>query len=933
MTLKQLISPAVIEWIKKNKHIPKEQRIVEFRKWIADNKEVINESVNNNIDKINEHIERGCKKSQLLMEGRDWSSVSLDDDDDDTDDEPITGKDDTEEKASTIFSKIEDGEILVLTNKKSADPEDPDNIFDVVNIVYDVLEEDGISNEDNAEIWSMFDVSNIKKMTALFAFTDIRDADLSSWDVSNVENMEGMFYKSTFNNDSICSWKVGSCENFKRMFAYSNFNQILEGKWKTKKVLKPILDKDGKPVKGADGEPLMKEERIPLPLIGANNDEETAMLKRKWSDRIKNRKTKKEITESTTMKHILDYDTFINEGFKDFIKKGFDKVKSFFKNMAVKFNNFVAMFDENGEIIDASSPYTALNYISDGKVKGVTAFTGVKNEYLNDNVKSIASIVESPEYYGIIDKNSIEYRNYLTMVDMVNEHYSKYGNKLNENESIDDAPRIGFSSEGAGLYDAEDISTKTLKFYLKQAILNVPAYKDEDASGAMLIWGAPGIGKSTIPKAIINEWNDNHDINEKKAIMVVECGNLTVDGFSLPIPMTKTMGEYLQERPEVLDNLKAKGYDVDEDFLKKEISVAAEALKTWLPCYKDSVDERENEARNDIANGHIVRKHVGGRHRVTKTTEGGILLFDEFFRANESIFKILMQIVLNRSFNDEYVLGDKWAIIACSNRPGDDKEVRNGIKSTGGVVGTRWGAGQFNFIPNFDEWKKWAVDKGHFDGITLAFLTQKIDPETKEYTNWHTIRPLGYNAGKTAWPTPRSWSMLMADLHNIMENEGCKSLKELPEEIIRSKAAGQIGKKMAQEYVDFITKYKSNFDPEKVLNSPKYNILSSGATCMEATEKLKDYIRANFSEENLPSDEQMMNMFNALTDNFGSANKQLQKGLYFTTLYILGFIENNNNVEKYATKLFPNFIDAVMELYKLNPADLIKEVKRVKNIV
>ena len=31
------------------------------------------------------------------------------------------------------------------------------------------------------------------------------------------------------------------------------------------------------------------------------------------------------------MKHILDFETFINEGFGDFVKKGFNKIKSFFK--------------------------------------------------------------------------------------------------------------------------------------------------------------------------------------------------------------------------------------------------------------------------------------------------------------------------------------------------------------------------------------------------------------------------------------------------------------------------------------------------------------------------------------------------------------------------------------------------------------------------
>ena len=70
--------------------------------------------------------------------------------------------------------------------------------------------------------------------------------------------------------------------------------------------------------------------------------------------------------------------------------------------------------------------------------------------------------------------------------------------------------------------------------------------------------------------------------------MVVECGNLTVDGFSLPLPMTKTMGEYMKEHPRVESQLRAQGYNIDErEFLNTEIKVSGEALKTWLPCYKE----------------------------------------------------------------------------------------------------------------------------------------------------------------------------------------------------------------------------------------------------------------------------------------------------------------------------------------------------------
>ena len=919
MTIEQLLSPAVWEWTQANKHLPEEQLLTEFNKWIVNNENIINESVNNNIDEINEYIERGKSATRLLMESTsediDWDSMDFDDIDSESEKtpEPISGKgdDDAEEAHMDETEETIAGKIILSNSTKHPQT----NVYNAVNSLYDYLESKKKTHDKNTALWSQFDMSKVTNTTALLAFTDIPNANLKHWNMSKVQHMEGMFYKSTFNNDSICGWDVSSCADFLRMFTYSDFNQSLK-KWTPAYVEKTELDDYGNPVLDADGREKKIRTRANLPLIGAAADEEAEMIKNYWFEKFESIPVK-ESKSNKDMKHIIDFETFVNEGFGDFVKKGIEKVKSFFKNMVVKFNNFIAMFDDNGEVIDASSPYTALNFISNGEVEGVTAFTTVKNEYLNDNVQSVASIVESPEYYGIIDKNSIEYRNYLTMVDMVAEHYNKYGEKLNEASS-----RVGFSGEDGGLKGSRDIKSKDFKWLLNQAIKNVPAYKDEDYGGAILIWGAPGIGKSSIPKAIIKEWNENHDANNQKSVMVVECGNLTVDGFSLPLPMTKTMGEYMEEHPKVEQQLKAEGYDINKDsFLKTEIKVSGEALKTWLPCYKESTIDAENDIRNAIANGHIVKKRVGGRLKVTETTEGGILLFDEFFRANESIFKILMQFILTRTFNDEYVLGDKWAIIACSNRPNDDEEVARGFESTGAVVGTRFGGGQFNFIPDFDDWKKWAVKQGHFDDATITFLMQSKDTSSGEYTNWHTIRPEEYSGGKTAWPTPRTWSLLMTELKNIMDNDGYASVEEIPSDIIRLKADGIIGTEMADNYVQFLSTYKSNFSPDEVLNNPKY-IIPSDMKCSEVIDRLKKRIDTLYDKDNLPEEEQLMNVFNTLEKTFNVSKDNYVRPLYVAIFNKFGFLESKEYRDIFL-KSFPNFIKAFMKKYGLKtPVEL-----------
>ena len=74
MTLEQLLSPAVFEWTTEHEHLPDDQLLKEFDKWFVENEDLINESVKNNIVKINEYIERGkskAKLSKLLIENED----------------------------------------------------------------------------------------------------------------------------------------------------------------------------------------------------------------------------------------------------------------------------------------------------------------------------------------------------------------------------------------------------------------------------------------------------------------------------------------------------------------------------------------------------------------------------------------------------------------------------------------------------------------------------------------------------------------------------------------------------------------------------------------------------------------------------------------------------------------------------------------------
>lgn len=941
MTLEQLLCPAVITWEKKFRERLNESNITmsddeiadEFDKWLVENEDLINKSVEDNIEHINEVIKRNMNKLSKLNEDKD-SMFNFDDDDftdldaDTEEEKPITGEVETgdgEEKINPDApeERLSTSGSLVLTNKK----EEKNNIFGVINEFYDQCVEEGTTEMSHKGIFRHLDVSRIHDMSALFAFTDFPNINLSSWNTGSVKTMEGMFYKSTFNNDSICDWDVSSCTYFANMFLFCPFNQSLK-KWTPGFVSRTYRNSDGTIEE--------KTVRADLPLIGGTEDETRAIAKtyrrgmfKKWRDEEEaeaaaesgEEVVKEEPVKESTMAHVIDYDTFVNEGkFRDFIHRGVEKVKDFFRGLTVKFDKLIAFFKEDGDIYPATSPYTAFNMAAAGEIPGVKAFCNVQNEYL-ENVPAEASIVPEPGYYGIIDKDSIEYKNYQTFANMLNEHYEKFGNTggvqvLNE----EDFKRVGFSAADGGVV-AEDIDSDDLREILEDLVENVPANKGDEGGKAVFIWGAPGIGKSTIPKAIVRKWNERKgDEFHKKALMTVQCGDLTIDGFSLPIPVEKSIGEYLDERPVLKDKIASQGIASDtlERIKKNMHKISAEAPKTWLPAFKTNAPQEEIDILNDIANGHLEIKNKNGKIIKTETTEGGILLFDEFFRANESVFRIMMQLILNREYSG-YMLGNKWGILCCSNRPNDDEEVRNGFEQTGAVVGTRMLAGAYNFIPSFDEWKKWAVSDGGFDAITLEFLMFDQDTATGEYTNWHTIRPDEYiQKGKTAWPTPRTWSALMSELNLYKENHGYATITEIPEKKLMRMSSGIIGSEMAVRYVGFLKSHADDVavDVTKVLEDPDYEIPST-SKCADVTRQIKNHICIAYDDNNLPDVSLLMNLFNKLNTTYSGTKDNFVKMMHVDIIKHFKVMTNKENM-----RALKDYLTSVEKRYKLIPADL-----------
>lgn len=747
-----------------------------------------------------------------------------------------------EEIGDTVESE---GEYVVYN-----DPKNPlHHIFNVVNIWYDLACQDG-TNKDDITFLYFLDTSNVTNMTALFAFANVPNINLEKWDTSNVKYMEGMFYKSTFNNPSIEKWDVSSCINFRNMFYASNFRYDISG-WTPGTTMEPVYDKDGKiekeEVRAISGEIVLRDKYEPkpveLPFVGARLSHAQLEKNKKMKDQMKRfdelidkkkkEKETEEMEEMEEMKHIYDFDSFVNEGIGDLVNKGVYKAKSFFKTVAMNFKGVFAFLKKDGSVLDVTSPYSSMNYIASGKVPGVKAYFKGESDLLS-NVPSVAEEVKKEGYYDFMKPGTQEYDNYKEFVTELSENVEFTGEPLNE-----DLMPLTAAGSGVGV---PDITTTDFRELLRKLIHN-NRHETGHASRTLIVFGAPGIGKSTIPNAIIKEFNDSTDSgNPQKSLLAVDCGELTLDGFYLPIPKMRTIDDIAQSHPN-LYKLFSSDKEAFDRLKAKRIFQTLEAPKTWLPCYVPSADKAENKLLNDIANGYFDVKEVYNPDTdsydqvVRETTEGGILLFDEFFRANSEVFKNIKEIINTGKTLGGQVLGSKWSILACSNRPNDDDEVKDSRNDSSPVLGNRFLRGACNLIPEFEEWKAWAQDEDLLDDFTLAFITggsssdgssvenrydievpdfskeEKATKKIKAYHRWHAVDPKRWKSSSDEttfmFPTPRTWAALLEQIKEyIAETEDCESVLDIHGGELRRMATMLIGEETGNDYADYIVSCK-----------------------------------------------------------------------------------------------------------------------------
>jgi len=576
------------------------------------------------------------------------------------------------------------------------------------------------------------------------------------------------------------------------------------------------------------------------------------------------------------MRNLLSREEYIeqlNEGFiKDTIKKGVQKVKSAFNFFVKKIKNMILIFDKNGKILPVVTPQSTMNMVADIKsvkmyapqdvIDRTVEFGGVGCETTaplkeDDEIynygpdgKEFAEWIERGEY-----KNDIEYQNFMSIPKIINEFYENLGDedkKLFEammNEGDYDTlkqKRVSYKYDDE-LSNLSTINTEKFHDYIVELINDWSknrgrnkrvSGKEYGPTRNLFVLGAPGIGKSTIPNTVVEEWNKKRkDPSNKISLIIVNCPHIQPGDLMMPtVPIEKKI-------PKNIDDISKEIYPVSFEVLSKmeKMSDAEKAKfmaelennkqwvsdvapKVWLPSYRPTGNKEIDDMLDEFANkGNFTNKD---RTISTNVTGGGIILFDELLRANTYVFNELLNFLLNRELYN-YRLGSRWAIIACSNRPVDDGSVKDVFDDWEDMPAAkdRW-ARMLLLEPDPEGWKKWIRKKG-CDELILKFIFDEESMSGDEYPRWHSVVVGTENDGAQTIPiTPRRWEDAIKEI-NKKEVSQRKSfggeipdISQLDSKDIRFAMEGIFDEYFIDDFIKWINENKSSVDINEIFKDP-----------------------------------------------------------------------------------------------------------------
>lgn len=378
----------------------------------------------------------------------------------------------------------------------------------------------------------------------------------------------------------------------------------------------------------------------------------------------------------------------IDEGLKDLfitIKNKFKNAYEYLKGIVAKVGTYFVTIGKDGQVEPCISPLTAGQAYKDGKIDKrntlvVLDKAGAKIVGLNTKME------DATKLYG--SGNSIKYWSSI----MESSEKQEKAN-VNEVKMHTEDPQAKYN-----IICDDDLLKKQIKMVLKNKKL-----------ARLMIWGAPGIGKTAILMNVLKEMRvDFPDYR----IIVKTLSNETPDNFTLP-----------------------KYVDVDGQ------EKATDVPKTWLPVYQPTGDPFYDE-------------------ELDAKCGNGLLFIDELSRATPQVLNVILPLVNEGIFNG-YKLGSGWTIVCASNRAEDET---SGQTDIGNALANRFA--QVYYEPTVKTWRKWADQQNFISPLLLQWLSM---PESENMSGgkFYYMDPnetMDDGSITKLMCTPRAWTNAMREL-------------------------------------------------------------------------------------------------------------------------------------------------------------------------
>lgn len=459
----------------------------------------------------------------------------------------------------------------------------------------------------------------------------------------------------------------------------------------------------------------------------------------------------------------------MNEGFIDDVKRGAKRVGRSIKNVISSIWDNIKKIEGriyatiNGKPIPANTPINCLvatnrgeapvgtcvilpeSEIDFAKENGVNVKNGTPDDIVTDDDYMVDSINEF--WYNVI--HNLETKDVETVKESYNitrkqrhrmmiregittpRQLKALNEALNEaNLSLEATESMGGIPNG-GIDEIIETLADNIYFRMNMDYDADMSNKHRDPL-PLLIWGAPGIGKTQVVEQCIERCLTDETIGKKLAFVDATASRLLREDFTLPIAET-TKTSYTDSEGKTITTEKIDTNDVP---------------KGWLPMYRVTGDPEVDRAANDAVNG------INGH-------EGGVIFFDEISRMDGGALSVLMTLLQSRTIGN-YRLGSKWIFAAAANRFEDMGEYEQNRFSFDEAQAQRFQ--HINFVPKFEDWLKWAEKHG-IEKEIIRFLESNPDM-------WYDLTEREDDVQVSTRANPRSWADVSDTIQNMRNRRG-----------------------------------------------------------------------------------------------------------------------------------------------------------------